>query len=476
MPFDPNKPYEEIEFDPSADYEEILPVEPTQFAPSSGYDSPIMDAAGGVIAGVARGVPFAQQAVSASKAAGAALGGGDFTDEYSSEMGKQENALAQARQDSPIITGATELLTSAVVPGGILASTALEGAESLTRYGDIERALTDAAMAAGGGIIGKKILGKAAGLPEYLSKKAGKKAAKAAESAIGADKTKRLREEILKKERLGLLEEGELGRQLLDEDLIKVSPMDTYEAVAKRREELGKYIGETVKTGKPIKTSELSDDLLDLATSKKVGGPETLAQQDELLKTAGVYEKLGDELSPEDLLREKSALGQSIDKDFLTGSSKKEAGRDLYGAYADKIKGSMEGPQKELYEELNKKYGNLMSSEKAALGKAATPESMTALEGFTSTAAVSTGNIPLAVAMQGRAKLRQHGAALKAIGLDATSKALDKISINPKWSKALSDAADKGTMPATHYLLMQKDPEYRQIMNEEAENERSQRE
>ncbi len=68
--------------------------------------------------------------------------------------------------------------------------------------------------------------------------------------------------------------------------------------------------------------------------------------------------------------------------------------------------------------------------------------------------------------------IREHGNQLATFGFNKASKVLS----NEKWAKTLSEAADRGGVTGVsgaHFLMTQRDPEYRKAHQEDQEANRN---
>jgi len=461
------------------------------------------------------------------------LEGKDFTDSYKKhrDESRANYELAQATNPNAYLAGEVGGgVASLAVPGmgifnagkaatmgGQVARGALSGAGAGALSGagtseaDIDTADfakdvgTSAAIGAGaGGVLsglGKYASSKADDIKAYLKAKFGgasdsvkdyaeKRAVKAA-----TGQNKRALKEIAKKDI------NKTGRVLLDEGI--VTPGSTVETIGERaadaRKSYGKEIGdirnsldELAPQGS-VSGKEIADAMRSYAQSE-VDGPASQNLAKNLMAEADNFETRGN-LSFKDAQRFKKQYGfDAKDPAKRSGISTRDIDNKTYQLIEDQVEksvGNLEATSPDLagklgrYKDVKDKYGAIAPAAKAAEDRAIANLSNNVLSpsdkaaGFTyllskvGEAALNPLDLVKAIAVGGtnkavRGRFDSTAAVLGDKLANTLASAPERLG---RYANILTDAAQKGPQAAAaiHFVLMQRDPEYRNKI-EELEN------
>ena len=274
------------------------------------------------------------------------------------------------------------------------------------------------------------------------------------------------------------------GRELLDQGLVKFGDDASRiaERVGQRHELAGKAIGESLDTLEQRGIMGSVDNVVDGLQ----------AQVDELAKTPG-NEKIIKQLQNEIdnlYIRGESNIGiktaEQAKRNFQgqTNYFSDEAEKKASGRLADSFKTEVERAATEADPSLaakfmdEKKAYGLLSPIKEAAEKRAMQQSQSPFGGLTDIVAGTAGGIKGLAAKYGIEQIGRRTASSGAVMSDAIA---DIVRTQPqrlgKFAKPLQEAAQRGgnSLAATHFVLQQTNPEYRQLVNT-SEDDRNEQE
>lgn len=423
---------------------------------------------------------------------------GEYFDKSLSENRKMYDEAKKANPKSFMGGNIAGGLAPAVLTGGgSMGLQAAKGAAqgALAGFGNSEdkfskQGLVDTAIGGGlGGIapVATKGLGKGLG---FLADKTGKGLKSAANSqavrSLGFGKN--ILKEIEGKDAM-----DDLGNMVLKEKLITPFAGAKYkdEAVKKLLSKSGKTIGDSFdelqNAGGAIDTRKLQQEALAKLSKKFNPTGELVNTEGDKALVEGLEQFGG---KPIVSLKGAHAAQQSIDDQIYSKASGglkngAEASREMRRALNEQIMdeakqtaGIMNKP--ELFSNLqdaNKTFGLGKMAEKLTSGKLAS-ENSNKMFGLTDTITGVGGMAalgPKGLAVLGAKKYAdKYGAQQSALVLDAASRGVNKLKDGitnqkfGKFSEILGNAMSRGdsALNATHWTLMNKDPEYRQMYNE----------
>lgn len=311
-------------------------------------------------------------------------------------------------------------------------------------------------------------LGAGGKLAQNVGESLGQTAGKLAESAAGLDLTKSLRKKLAQLEATGAIEEGELGRMLLDEGVISaknLSKSKVAKAATEAKGRAGADIGDIIAQADPLSRRDLAKKLAE--RMQKLPAISDTKEVDQLRNDLlGRIQRLRDNaqvddaMSAQDALFAKARSGDQVN-DFVTPSMTKFGAREQYGAFKEGLEEAV--PNLAQYQAANKKFQAMKLAEEATENKAVTDNA----SGLSKTIALSGlagGNMALPAAVAGRALWKSFGGTLAASGLNKAHKF-------GKYSGNFAEASSKGpeAVRALHFMLMQDDPEYAKANSKEDE-------
>jgi hypothetical protein len=393
--------------------------------------------------------------------------------------------------------GAGKVLAKAGMTPGVaqsLAKTGIEGA--VAGLGGAEGSAVDQLQATGiGGGLGAA--GTLAGTAvnkgvSAVSNATGRAADFFTEVASGVNRTQKQREELAEMIASGKIRPGEAGRLIREKDLLKLSP-------GKTSDKIREYLETTVRPRlDSLKNNAANIDPAQLASkirakAGKYTDEESASIRNRLTNTAKQYDKRV-ETSPyiysgarpegipnipaTEIAAAKTRVGKDVDN-FLSTASRKQAGKDMYGVYAEELKDAVErgaGPKsRAAFEDLNKQSHLLIPAQESALERAAnqagiTPTSLRgagygllgAAGGYQASGEDSSALGNMAKGFAAGFVGRKYGPSVAAKSLGKVEKMMQQ---GGKFQAVLQKAFERGgpaAVNSTHYLLMQSDPEYRQ--------------
>jgi len=413
-----------------------------------------LDDAGTFMESVGRGIPILGPL---AEKGGAALAG--MSDE------EYDQYKARQQEESPTLTGAGELVGTmagfGAAPAALPAQLGISAADHMMRGEGAEGTAKNVAMEGAAGVMlpaAFKSLGKAA---SKASQGLAKGAERQAEKAVGLNMSKKLRDTLAKMESTGRIGKGDIGRQLLDADLMRPGGARKLADRATQQKELaGREIGDLLERTGDIPVDDLKSALRARLPETPILNEVQQTIENKVTKQIDMLDEAGSHISATDLNKAKSEIGKQV-KDFLAESAPKEANKRIYHAMKESIEDSMDEKMLEKLRAANKKYQAMKMAEDAALGKAGTPES--ALGKLAAVGSASHGNMVLPAAVVSRSLWNKYGNTLAAAGLEKGSK------IAAKHATRFMEAAEKGpqAVAALHYILMKDDPEYRKSHTKE---------
>lgn len=427
----------------------------------------------------------------------------DPNETYEDKM-KEITAGVEARDEqSPIAGDLSDVAGVLAAPGsgvaglpGVVTSLGVSAADQLAKRDLTGRDISDEDMAnnlgleAGLGLIGNKagkVVGKLADSDMYrsLAQKFGKK-------ALGGSKGQLEKLEI-KSDAL----DNSVTRLLDDEDVFNTpfqSKNDLYEKILARRRESGAAGQEIFEKGAaPANQAASYDTLIEKANEARNMGQAEVAEK--LTREANILRGIDSNPLPTIGPRDKAAemavteLDPNIIKGRKTQLDEQAYGNKLQvdknaanvaGEVRDMQYGLMDDPS--LLKAENKRYGDLLTAEnlasKAAAGEVSNSGGLinVAKKGVGATVGATVGSVFGGVGSIGGAALggaaqsllTDFGPQLGAYGFNQASKVLR----NNKWAQTLADAGKRGGaagVGTAHFLLTQRDPEYRQAYQQDQE-------
>lgn len=391
---------------------------------------------------------------------------GDKT--YDEELQAERDRAKVLQERNPVASTVGGIAGSMAIPGGMVAQLGVTAADTALRTnGDLEKIGSAAGIEAlAGGTM--KGLGKIA---SKVAEPMQKIASRAAEKAAGLSSSKKLIKQQLQKQGIGKYSDGEIGDLLVEEGIVTKfsSPEKIYDRLQEKMANVGQDIDFIAnRTGTPVDANLVQKKLSEKLASVKGAGPKSEGVRESIRKTGEQFEDLymkgADEFDMAGILEERRRLGKAF-KNPNADPTSVEADRKIYDALNDTIKETVERDQgkqsRELLEKLNKKYEMMSLASEGALNQAASKGGLAQKAG---TGMIASGNVAGGLALKSQGWATQHAESLAAAGFHKGSKILKG---DTKWSKALKVAAERGTIPTTHMLLMKRDHKYREAFNKE---------
>lgn len=439
----------------------------------------------------------------AGNAVGAAL---DPTKDYDQYVADDNKARAERDERTPGIYGLAGAIRNPVngvagVKGiatglGVSAANQEVGALGLdsgaSQQDIIDNLVTEAKFGAGAQVAGKVLapVNKKAGeLSDYLAQKYGKK-------SLGGTKSQLQKLEIesddLDKTVRRLREEGVYDKGLQSSE-------DVYEKVNGLRKESGRKGGEIfANNAKTANQAEVYDDLMARAKTAQDRGQGEIAAKlrseaenikaisskeldiDQPLMASEDQSKYvamqNTELDPNIIKERKTTLDNEAFKSKVETNKVAEQAAD---SMRDMQYGLLDETSANALKAENARFGDLKTAEKLVGAKAAGDISsgggliQNMRRNVFTAGALGLGGAPAAAATYAAdVFLSKYGNQLATSGFHKGSKVLQ----NEKWVKALNDAGERGGAAAisgAHFLMTQRDPEYRKAHQEDAEEQRN---
>jgi hypothetical protein len=412
------------------------------------------------------------------------------------EARKQYEEQAKA---NPVAFGTGNLAGSVLIPTKGIGSALVQGGSAGlgAGEGDLSGQLKDAGMGAALGGAGAGLAAGASKGVTALSKKFGRGADLAAETASGLNRTQGQREDLAAAIASGKVAPGEAGKILREQGLLGMSSGSTADKIRNYLEnKVNPHLASIKNNAADIDPKTLSQRIRDKASKytdeESRGIKATLENRakryDQRVETSpSMYSGASPESIPNipatEIAAAKTRVGKAVG-DFTATSANKQAGKDLYGAYAEELKdaiGRGAGPQSlAKFEDLNRQAHLLIPAEEAATARMSNLDGINPLSlrgaGYGITGGVLGGASAEGDAgdrlkgmalgyMTGKAG-RVYGPSAAAKGLGAAEKLLRK---GGKFQNGLQKALERGGttgLNVHHYLMMQKDPEYREHAKE----------